>query len=354
MKPAFLLEYKIHWLILSFWNKCNLFVKRTFFCCFCLFSSLAFAQLPITEHEFLQRIKAGSQVPEKLLSTRSVVFFPYTMTKKELETIQTGFQKAGIDAVAYLERDLVAAGRDVSVSLAEYLNRREISNLIIFKKADGDFVFYAIPYNNRANLVNPETEAWVLSDKTLDALLQNIYRTTASALQRENLLINDVPEITMPVNPIYGRRSEFYAIDLNVDRLAVPTFGDSLRDAELAEIMKMYPYKYQLVDGQLAESEIRRQGFLFVLRFVHARASIAKTVLGYDLTRSQSAIVSVTYPGDQPHLKSIPANAEVFKFYFKHVDSGNVFLGTKWDADIRWQDALINQIRGFKAEFKIN
>jgi hypothetical protein len=76
--------------------------------------------------------------------------------------------------------------------------------------------------------------------------------------------------------------------------------------------------------------------------------------LGYEAAKAQSAIVSVAYPDDKPHLKNIPANTMVYKFYFKHIDSGNIFLGTKWDADLTWQQALINQIKAFKAELKIN
>jgi hypothetical protein len=53
-------------------------------------------------------------------------------------------------------------------------------------------------------------------------------------------------------------------------------------------------------------------------------------------------------------LKNIAANTVVYKFYVRHIDSGNIFLGTKWDADTTWQDALKNFIGGFKAELKIN
>ena len=59
-------------------------------------------------------------------------------------------------------------------------------------------------------------------------------------------------------------------------------------------------------------------------------------------------------PDNEPQLKNIHANSEVYKFYFKHIDSENVFLGTKWDADTSWQQALMNQIKGFKLELRIN
>jgi len=292
-------------------------------------------------------------LPEKLLGTRSVVFYPYSMTMKELEQIQDYFERTGIDAVIYLESDFLAAGRDPSVALAEYLNAREISHIVIIEKKDG-YGLYIAEYNKMANLFEEGQNAWYRKERALDVLLQNLFRTANSTLKRENMLINEFPELAMPLNMFRGRRSEFFAIDLKVDPLAVPRFGNKEMDRELEEIMKSYPYKYKLTDPGLSEAQIRQDGSYYVLRFVFARDKAAQNLLGYNATKAQSAIVSVTYPEDKPHLKSIPANAMVYKFYFKHIDSGNTFLGTKWDADITWQQALINQLKAFKAEFNIN
>jgi hypothetical protein len=311
------------------------------------------AQLPVGIGDLLSTVTAGSVLPEKLLSTRSVVFYPYSMEMRELEVIQQNLQRTGIDAVVYLENDLLAAGRDVSVALAEYLNAREISNLIILEKQDG-YGVYLLPYNNMATLFESGQEAWYGKEKSLETLFQRLFRTANSSLKRENLLINDYPELAMPLNLFRGRRSEFFAIDLKVDPLAVPKFGDEAMDRELEEIMKSYPYKYKLTEPGLSEAQIRRDGSYYVLRFVFARDKAAQNLLGYNVTKSQSAIVSVTYPEDKPQLKNIAANTPVYKFYFKHIDSGNVFLGTKWDADLTWQQALINQLKAFKAELRIN
>lgn len=319
-----------------------------------LFSTAVTAQIPVGQDQLLSRLNTTTILPEKLLSTRSVVFYPYTMGIKELQKIQKHFQEAGIDAVVYLENDLLAAGRDASVALAEYLNAREAGHLIVFRKDDG-YSLYAAPYNNLATLFEENQNAWHQKEKTLDLLLQRLIRAINNAsLTRENLLINEYPEIAMPLNLFKGRRAEFFAIDLKVDPLAVPMFGDEALDKELEEIMKSYPYKYKLTDAGLSESQIRKDGSYYVLRFLYARDKAAQNLLGYNTTKSQSAIASVTYPEEKAQLKSIPANAMVYKFYFKHIDSGNIFLGTKWDADETWQQALINQIKAFKAELKIN
>lgn len=314
----------------------------------------AAAQLPLNEQQFLSRLKTGGGLPLKLLSTRTAVFYPYSMTPKELASIQKSFQRTGIDAVAYFEMDFLSAGRDASVSFADYLNKREITNLIILKKELLDYSIIITEFNKKANLVEQDQIAWSAQTRGLDQLLQHIYRTTANTLKNENFLINDIPEAGFTLNLIKGNRNEFFAIDLSVDELAVPKFGDEQMDKELEEIMKAYPYKYKLTEAGLSESEIRKQGFLFVLRFAHARNKVSRSLLGYETTRAQSAIVSISYIDNQPQLKNISANDIVYKFYFKHIESGNVFLGKKWDSDPTWQQALINQLKGYRIEFNLN
>jgi hypothetical protein len=116
-----------------------------------------------------------------------------------------------------------------------------------------------------------------------------------------------------------------------------------------------YPLKYKITEPGISEQELRKKGSMYVLCYVYSRGSVAKKLLGYDNSKSETALVSMMYPDNgQPQLKNIPAEAFVYKFYIKHIDSGNVFLGTKWDADTTWDQALKNQIRGFKTELKLN
>jgi hypothetical protein len=314
----------------------------------------AAAQLPLNEQQFMARLKTGGALPEKLLSTRSAVFYPFNMTLKEMESAQKSFQQSGIDAVAWFEGDLVYAGRDPLVALAEVLNNREIANLVILQKDISMYRVFITEYNKKANLVEQDQGAWTAEHRSLDQLLMQIYRQTSNTLKNENLLVNDFPETGFPINAIAGIRNEFFAIDLKVDALAVPKFGNEVMDKDLEEIMKSYPYKYTLTEAGLSESELRKAGYLFVLRFVHARNKVIRSVLGYEIPRAESAIVSMSFPNETPQLKNIPANQDVFKFYFKHIESKNVFLGRKWDADPSWQQALWNQLRGYKAEFNLN
>jgi hypothetical protein len=316
--------------------------------------STASAQLPVNEREFLDRITTTDTLPSKLLSSKSVVFYTYNISQKDLEAVQKSFQRTGIDAVMYFESDLLHAGRDASVAVAGALNRREISNLILLLKDQDGYSIYITPYNRRANFVEDKQGAWIFEHHALDFMLQNLYRTASNTLRNQNFLINESIETGFAVNAIDGNRNEFFAVDLKVDPLAVPKFGDEALDKELEEIMKLYPYKCTFTDPELSEAELRKQGYLYVLRFTHARNRVVRNVLGYDIPRGQSAIVSVAYVNDQQQIRNIPANEVVYKYYFKHIDSQNVFLGTKWDADPTWQQALLNQLKGYRMEFKLN
>jgi hypothetical protein len=316
--------------------------------------NIAIAQFSVNEKTWLEQLNLQGGLPEKLLSTRTVVFYDYTLTEKEIKDVQHSFQTTGVDAVAYFELDMLTAGRDVTKAFAEYLNKREVTNLLFVQKSEQGFRIISTPYNGKETVIDKQQAAWSHSNSNLNEALKELYRAS-SYQKRQNLLINDSPETGLKINPILGNRNEFYAIDLKVDPLAVPKTGDELKDKELEEIFKLYyPLKYKMTEPGTPEKDLRKQGLLYVVCFVHTRGGVAKELLGYDMSKSESALVSVTYPESQQQLKSISSNTPVYKFYFKHIDSGNVFFGTKWDADLTWEQALINQIKGMKAELRLN
>jgi hypothetical protein len=293
--------------------------------------------------------------PEKLLSSRSVVFYDYRHTEKDLQDAQTYFQRTGIDAVTYFELDKLMAGADVARAFSEFLIKREIQNIIVMEVRAGGYRLTITAFNGKESIFDGKQNAWSSSNSVLTEILKNVYRTASNQLKKTNLLINDLPETDDKINPIQGKRNEFYAIDLKVDPLAVPKTGDEMIDQRLEEIFKAnYPLKYKMTEPGLTEKELRKQGSLYVLCYVTARVVTAKELLGYDVTKSASAIVSVAYTDGQSALKNIPSNTVVYKFYFKHIDSGNVFLGTKWDADLTFEQALLNQLKALKAELKLN
>lgn len=328
---------------------------RLFFLFILLSHHPLLGQLVIPDNVRIDQLNVQGNLPEKLLSTRTAVFYHYTITPKELREVQLSFQRTGIDATIYFELDMLFASKDVVKAFIDYLNKREITNLSFVEKNDQGYRITVTTFAGKETVMEAKQGAWAVSNRLLSEALKQLYQTASSQQKKQNLLINDAPEIDAAINPILGKRNEFYATDLKVDPLAVPKTGDELIDQELKEIFESnYPLKYKLTEPGVAEKELRRQGQLYVLGFIYARGEVVRDLLGYDMTKSESAFLSVTYPESQQQLKNIPANTPVFKFYFKHIDSGNVFLGTKWDADVTWQQALLNHIRGMKAELRIN
>ena len=307
------------------------------------------AQGPVTS-----KLQFKETAPADLLSNRSVVLHNHAFQQTELEEIQKAFQQIGIDAIAYFETDIVLAGKDISGAFAEYFNSRQIKYLIFFEKSLSGYEFVTTAYNQKADMINSGQSAWKVSGQRLSELLRTIFQDSWRSQKKKNYLVNEFPETDITIDPFKGTRQEFFAIDLKVDNLAVPKFGDEAMDTELEQFFQAnYPLKYKITDAGADEKILRSQGFSYVLCFVHTRSKAAKEILGYDMTRAESAYASVTYPSGQLQLKTIPAGTEVYKFYFRHIDNGNVFLGNKWDADITWQDALRNHVIGFKVEAKI-
>ncbi len=300
------------------------------------------------------KLKLTDNVPAELLAKRSAVFYSSNLKNEELEDIQGSFQKTGIDAVTYFKTEFVFAGVEVTQKVVDYLIKREISFIVLVSKKTNRYSFIITPFNGTTEFVNQDQAGWEVNNADLTDALQIIYRYTVSSQPIKNLLINTYPEKNFSINIIEGRRSDFFAIDLKVDHLAVPWFKDPENDSLLAKFFKdNYPFTYDMVEPGIDKKELRNKGFHYQLSFIHTEGSIAKEILGYQNTSNESAITSVTYPNGALQLKTLPAETPVYKFYLRHIESGNVFLGTKWDADVTWQDALRNHIKGFKAELKI-
>ncbi len=302
----------------------------------------------------MSQLKPGGLLPEKILSSRSAVLYSPALTKKEIDDIQATLVRTGIDAVVYFEIDRVFAGRDVELAFSEYFIGREISNFIIIQKSTSTYQVIVTPFGRTNTLIDQNQGAWISEDAYLKEALRILYSTALNTYRKQNLLIGDIPETGLSVNVISGRRTEAFASDLKVDKLAVQKFGDEQLDHELEEIMKDYPFKYALVDNTIPEPELRKQGMFYILCMIHSRGPVAKQLLGFEVSEAETALVSVTYPNGQEQLKTIPVTTPVYKFYARQIQFNNVFLGTRWDAELTWQQALKNFIIGFKRELRID
>lgn len=313
---------------------------------------LIFAQLNL-DNTISNRLEPGSVLPEKILDGRSVVFYDPGLSPTEIQSTHESLVKTGIDALAYFEADNPLAGYDTEIAFLKYFITREISCFVVVEKKEHVYRIWVTDFKGENNLVRQGQPAWSAEDPSLQEVLKTLYRTALNTFKKKNMLINDAPETDLTINVITGRRTEAFASDLKVDKLAVQKFGVDELDKELEEIMKSYPYKYALVDNSIPELDLKKQGYFYILRFVHTRSPAARNLLGYD-NNAQTAIASIVYGNDMVQVKTIPSDVPIFKFYTRQIEFNNVFLGTKWDADTTWQRALVNFISGLKKEMGVN
>jgi len=280
------------------------------------------------------------------------------MSLDELLEAQEAFQQIGIDAVMYFDADKITAGIEPARAYSAYLVSREVKFLVFLGKTDGMFTCIITLFNNSPTFVNNQQGAWKVTDTRLHEMLVTVFRDSWLTQKKENFLINDQPELDIQVPVITARRSELYPIDLKIDNLAILKSEDPAIQAEMETMLNsVYPYpgKYKFVDViPENEKDLKRQGVQYLMHYVNCRGKTAKDLLGYDVTRGESAYGSVTFPNGVPQVKTIPVENTVFKFYIKHIESGNTFLGTKWDADESRIQAMKNYIMAFKSEMKLN
>ncbi|NJN41442.1 MAG: hypothetical protein HC811_03580 [Flammeovirgaceae bacterium] len=207
---------------------------------------------------YLHGFSTTEQVSKEILATKSVVLHGHHLTNTDLKNVQLYFQQTGIDAVAYFDADIITAGKDVETAYFNYFSMRGISYLIFIEHGKEYKINFVLM--GAEKFLDTSMPVWSMTNVDLSELLKNIYRTALYDQPRKNYLVNDIPESDISINIFTGRRSEYYAIDLKVDPLAVQKTGDEEYDKQLEEIFAAhYPFKFTMIDPGLDEKEIRKK-----------------------------------------------------------------------------------------------
>ena len=265
------------------------------------------------------------------------------------EKAQPFMKRAGIDVVAAYHKDDILSGTETEKAFLRTFDERNITHLVIIKRESSGYRVTVTEFD-KTSLIATDKPVWTASAPDLSTVLNQLYRTCANSGQElKNLLIleNAVPGIL--ISPINGRRSEFYDLNLQGDQLAVLPFADT---AEIRQIMKFYPYKYDFVDPEDNEREIRSEGFQFILHYVHTTGESVRELLGYET--GQEEYVSTSVKNGEAFEVTYDKDLPVYKFYIKHIYSGNVFLGRSYDAAPTWQEALTFYIANLRKELMGN
>lgn len=329
-----------------------IFILALFFC----FSSFAQDDVKIVKR--LDSLQYGAELPKEILQSKSValVQLPQKSTtpmirgdwKKLAELTQPGFQKAGIDVVTYYHVEDIYSGKESYLAFMEEFKKRELENIVFIVQKSGSYRIVLTKINDEKQLIKKGQSAWQTQNADLSVALDNLYKAAANSSQdRTNLLILGVPEFGEMAKTIDGRRGEYYDLNFSSEKLAVPIFADT---AKISAIMANYPYKYGFVDPDMEEKKVRSEGYQYILYYVHSTGKAVKEMLEYPVTDTETAYVSEVVKDGQAKVTSYSINTPVYKFYIKHIYSGNTFLGKKWDTAPTWEEALTNYIDNLRTE----
>ncbi len=293
------------------------------------------------------------KIPEQETGIRSITWKKFAME------MHAYLRALGVDAVWYFYFDDIYAGPDVSRAIANALTTREISNIIICrKKAELDYEIYVTAFNKTEYFFKKGQEAFRVEASTPALINRELARLiNAKGLVRENLMILETPEYFNWPNLIRGKRFEYYAADLKLDKLAIPDFKTAGKEmipinmpvatrstsdgksipadtAVVHDIFKVYPFDYSFLPYDFDENALRKKGFQFVLLWLHETKPLIRQMLNYP-----------TENGNSKNDTGTNAEEMVYKFYIKHIYTGDVYLGNTWDADPDWQKALKNYLQ---------
>lgn len=335
----------------------------------------------------LKYLNFSKGLPENLASTRSAVIVSVSPDSDTYETrskwiglteaIHKSFRKIGIDAIIYIHQDDLNAGPEVTNAYREIFDQRNVKNLIYItkiKKANtSTYSILVTPFQADGFMKNGQ-EAWQESSDELDHVVLMLGRQILRQdLERSNFLIPEHPEYLNDLSVFTGTRFENYPSRLQSLPMAVVAFEkastENLSDPEviqqieaynlqideynneLAEIMKSYPYKYEIVQEK-NEEVLYDRGFQYALMPMSSSAKSIKRILDYKTTPAETVIISTVVLQDSlKALKRMPADANVTKYYIKQTIVKDLHTGNVWDADVSWQKALKNFIFHLKAAF---
>ena len=320
-----------------------------------------------------------NNLPKYLLNTKSAVVLIAPTRAEAVDManeIHPDFVRSGIDAVAYYHVDDLFVNEKMAEQLSANMDKREIKYMIVLEKDQGTYRLVITAHEENTGYLEAGNKAYKIENKELRAIGNALY-SQAYSMERQNFLIIDNPEFPPLDVKMKGRRYEAYRPDLKTEKLVFRYFklltlpdstttGEDIekvrayiatRNAEITEqnrlldqVLASYPYPYELVDANITDKELNDEELRYVMQVVHTTNSNTRDILGFSEKTDVTEYVSVTMNNGQGSIKRIPATEEVYKYYVHHIPSESNYLGTKWDADITWQQALKNYLQLMKAE----
>jgi hypothetical protein len=245
-------------------------------------------------------------------------------------------RNASIDVIAYYELQTLLSGPDATRSFLEDIRSRDVANVVVIDKQAGTTL--TVAQLGEEELLSPTGSVWQTTAPSPKEAANELSKAVAAAgLFNQNFLIGEVPEFFSKTDIGFKRRFFSYPLDLKLDRLAVPAYTFTLSGndstAALQSVMQAYPYEWGITEPGTEEDNLRlKQGFQFVLLYLHASPNSVRELLEYLPNEDSQPQLQYTGEDQQP----------VYKFYIRQIANNEVYMGSTWDASPNWEQALRN------------
>lgn len=323
-------------------------------------------------------------VPEGLTSERCFValkmptkedaYYTRGDWKKLAAEVHYSLRRIGIDAIGYSYLDDLDAGPEMKKVYLDILNDRQVRILISLEQTADGYTLAIVPFDP-SSYMPTFSKSWVMSSTDLENIFLSLGRQVLRQdLDRSNFIIPEGPEFLAGISIYGGTRYSNYPSRLQSLNLAVVPFQKidplqvpneardavqkynrrvDLKNARLGEILKAYPFKYDLVD-EIEPKVLYDKGYQYVLLSAKGSAAAVRKLLGYDkdgATPKEYETVWVDNEGGKSALY-IPAQATVIKYYIKQTAVNDLHVGDEWDASVDWEQSIHNFLENLRTAFK--
>ncbi|MEL6559294.1 MAG: hypothetical protein AAFQ94_13980 [Bacteroidota bacterium] len=339
--------------------------------CLLTIAGVAFSQ-EVPPFVYYNNLNKQTEFPKNLQSARSVVVLNVAEDKVEFaRQIHEKLRLMSLDVILYIDYTDLSAGVDATGPILADLNKREVKYVITFSNNSAGQ--YEMNITGMGNFLKTgQQKSASFASINIDDLLKYVANELIKAeLTKTNFLIIETPEFLTDAKVINGRKFEVHARDIATLKLAVPKFQkvsqeviDASSDkaiiikhnqqvdqwnAELANVMKSFPYEYELVDTS-DDKELYRLGFQYALFNLNTKGITIKRMLNMAVDESETDFISHV---KNDALKRIGVNEVVTKYYIKQLYTNDIYTGDHWDADTSWQESLQNYFYNYQVFVKV-
>jgi len=354
-------------------------------CFLCMLAAVFTLQAqPLLTGYLSESLTESNVFPEELLATKSMVLIqtalPEGQSQKRADWKQLAaeahpyLKESGIDAVAYANLEDIFSGYDAIRYFSNRIGSRDIQHLVIieqYRNVSRRIAYRIVltTFNGEPSLISNGQAAYIIHGQDLEVLLGELNRRLAlSELEMLNFLIIDVPEyLSSGADLVRGKSFPNYNPDLKLDKLAVPnrtgsailiasagSDNDSTLQKPVKSIMANYPFDYDFVSYSFEEQEILNRGYQWLLMELYSTPGEIKQFLQMKPDPDSTTINGIVIKQENIELVTWDVQTPVHKYYIKHIYTGDIYVGTAWDAHTSRDQALETFIKNLRKELVEN